>query len=49
MSALYILNELVDFDQTCIQTTLGHGEEIIGFWWLLPNFQGHTSTLNVKF
>ena len=33
----------------CIETPLGHGEEIIRFWWPWPHFQGHTSTLNVKF
>ena len=45
----YLTNQFVDFDQTCIETPLGHGEEMIRFCWPWPHFQGHTSTLNVKF
>ena len=36
----YILKEWMDFDQTCT-SVLWHGKELIRFWWLLPDFQGH--------
>ena len=26
-------DQLMDFDQTCIDTLLGEGEELIRFWW----------------
>ena len=29
----YPLNQLMDFNQTCIDTLLGRGEELIRFWW----------------
>ena len=48
LSALYLLNQWVDFDQTCTNTLLGVGKEVIKFWWLWPHFQGHTSTLNYQ-
>ena len=32
ISAHYLLNQLVDFDQTCIDTLLGREEELIRFW-----------------
>ena len=28
----YLLNQWVDFDQTCIDTLLGGGKEMIRFW-----------------
>ena len=28
------MNQMVDFDQTYTETPLGHGKEIIRFWWL---------------
>ena len=45
----YLLNQSMDFDQTCKETSIEHGEEIIRFRWPWPHFQGHTSTLNVNF
>ena len=33
LSALYLLNQLVDFDQPWTETPLWHGKEIIKFWW----------------
>ena len=45
LSALYLLNQLVEFDQTCTDTLLGGRKEVIRFWWHWPHFQGHTSTL----
>ena len=32
ISVHYLLNQLMDFDQTCIDTLLGGGEELIRFW-----------------
>ena len=32
------MKEWVNFDQTCIETPLGHGEEMNRFWWPWPNF-----------
>ena len=45
MPALYLLNQWVDFDQTCTDTLMGGGKEVFSFWWHWPHFQGHTSTL----
>ena len=49
LSALYLLNQWVDFDQTGAVALLGQGKEVVRFWWPWSSFQGHTSTLNVKF
>ena len=32
VSMHYILNQLLDFDQTCTDTLLGGGEELFRFW-----------------
>ena len=32
ISVHYLLNKWMDFDQTCIDTLLGGGEELIRFW-----------------
>ena len=45
LSALYLLNQWMDFDQTCTDTLLGEGKTVIRFWWPWPHFQGHTGTL----
>ena len=45
LSALYLLNQLVEFDQTCTDTLLGGRKEVVRFWWHWPHFEGHTSTL----
>ena len=45
LSALYLLNQWVDFGQTCKDILLGGGKDVIRFWWPWPHFQGHTSTL----
>ena len=37
----YLLNQWMDFNQTCIDTWLGWGKELIRFWWPWPHFQGH--------
>ena len=44
LSALYLLNQPVDFNQTCTDTLLGWRKEVLWFWWSWPDFQGHTST-----
>ena len=36
----YLLNQWMDFIQTCIDTWLGGGKELIRFWWPWPHFQG---------
>ena len=33
MSAHYLLGQLVDFDQTCMETPFRRGAKIIRFWW----------------
>ena len=45
ISVHYLLNQSMDFDQTCIVTLLGDGEELIRFWRPWPYFQGHSGTL----
>ena len=32
VSVHYLLNQLMDYNQTCIYTLLGRGEELIRFW-----------------
>ena len=32
ISVHYLLNQLMDFDQTCIDTLFGNGKELIRFW-----------------
>ena len=32
ISMHYLLNQLMDFDQTCVDSLLGIGEELIRFW-----------------
>ena len=34
----YLLIQIVDFDQTYMETPLGHGKEMIRFWWPWPHF-----------
>ena len=33
VSVNYLLNQSMDFDETCIYTLLGKGKELIRFWW----------------
>ena len=42
LSAPYVQNEWMDFDQTCSSILLWHGKELIRFRWLWTHFQGHT-------
>ena len=48
LSAHYLENQPVDSDQTCMNTLLGVGLEVIMFWWPWPYFQGHRGHKNVK-
>ena len=41
LSASYLLNEWMDFYQTCTSILLRHGKELIRFWWPWSHFQGH--------
>ena len=38
LSALYLVNQWVDFDQTCVEALLGHGKEVIRFGATLTLF-----------
>ena len=38
-------DQWVDFDQTCTDTLLVRGKEVIRLWWPWPLFQDQTSTL----
>ena len=44
ISVFYLLHQLVDFDQTCIDTLFVGGKKFIKFLWR-PYFQGHSDTL----
>ena len=41
LSAPYLLNEWMDFYQTCTSILLRHGKDLIRFWWPWAHFQGH--------
>ena len=41
LSAHYNLNQWLEFDQTSTDASLGHGKEVVRFWWPWPHFQGH--------
>ena len=42
--AQYLLNQLVDFNQICMDITFGHDKKLNRFWWPWSNFQGHCQT-----
>ena len=44
-----LLNQVMDFDQACIDRLFGEGEELIRFWWPWLYFQGHRGTLKIWF
>ena len=44
----YLVNQLMDFDQTCTEALLQEGSELIRFWWPWPNFQGCESVKTVE-
>ena len=49
VSVRYLLNQLMDFDQTRIDTLLGEGNELIRFLLPIPNFQGHPPIMTVLY
>ena len=49
LSARYLMNYRVDFNQIWMDITLGQDEELIRFWWPWPYFQGHSCAKYVKF
>ena len=46
ISMHYLLNQLVDFDQTCKDTLFGGGKELIRFCDIDHIFKGHSGTSN---
>ena len=40
----YLLNQLVEFHQTCMDILLEQALELSRFWWPWPHFQGHRKT-----
>ena len=38
LCAHYLLNQWLEYYQTSIDTSLGHGKEVIRFWWPWPHF-----------
>ena len=41
LCAQYLMNQLADFNQICMDTTFGHDKTLNRFWWPWSNFQGH--------
>ena len=48
LSALHLLNQLVEFDQTCTDTLLGGRKEVIRFWWHWPHFKVIPALWNIQ-
>ena len=44
----YLMNQLTDFNQICMDITFGHDKKLNRFWWPWSNFQGHCQTLSTK-
>ena len=40
LSAWYLMNQLADLNQICLDITLEYDEDLIRFWWSWLNFQG---------
>ena len=40
MWAQYLMNQLADFNQICMDITFGHDKKLNRFWWSWSNFQG---------
>ena len=39
--AQYLMNQVADFNQICMDITFGHDKKLNRFWWPWSNFQGH--------
>ena len=48
LCAHFILNQWLEFYLTSTDTSLGHGKEVVRFWWPWPHFQGHYIIKTVK-
>ena len=46
LSALYLLNQQMDFNQTCTDALLGKEKTVFRFWWPWTHFQSHFGILN---
>ena len=44
LCAQYLMNQLADFNQICMDITFGHGKMLNRFLWPWSNFQGHCQT-----
>ena len=44
LCAQYLMNQLADFNQICMDITFGHDKKLNMFWWPWSNFQGHCQT-----
>ena len=45
----YLMSQLADFYQICMDRTFGHDKKLNRFWWPWSNFQGHCQTKSTKF
>ena len=48
LCAQYLMNQMADFNQICMDITFGHDKKLNRLWWPLSNFQGHCQTLSTK-
>ena len=48
LCAQYLMNQLADFNQICMDITFGHDKKLNRFWWPWFNFQGHCQTYPPK-
>ena len=49
LCAQYLMNQLADFNQICMDITLGHDKKLNRFWWLFKGTARHTAPkLNQK-
>ena len=48
LCAQYLMNQLVGFNQNCMDITFGHDKKLNRFWWPWSNFQGHCQTSSTK-
>ena len=44
LCAQYLMNQVADFNQICMDITFGHDKKLNRFWWPWSNFQGHCHT-----
>ena len=44
LCAQYLMNQLADFNQICMDIIFGHDKKLNRCWWPCSNFQGHCQT-----